>query len=187
MVEQFGNHGPEQKFKTPDEELNYLRAKVTEREKKLAENGESVPREEIIQQKVVEHGQQNPKDVLHESYALKSHEVESIVLDLKPETHDAQMGELVLLLQEKGILNALSVVLKMNSPHLESDFHRFLVQYVKAGFQVADKKEKGPILKAIKMTLFEVSLPSVVKQDDTQKNKQLKEIISKMRSEEPHV
>lgn len=179
MAEQFGNEKIEQKFKTPEEELNYLRAKVSEHEKVHVSTGEKISREEIIKDELVAHGKKNPEEVLHQDYALKKHEVEAIVLDLTPEDHDAKMGELVNILQEKGVLNTLSVVDKLNNPHIEDDFHRFLVQYIKAGFRVASDNEKSPVLKALKMTLFEVSLPSLEK-DDSQKGKHLKEVISKM-------
>src|ERR1035437_989675 len=179
MAEQFGSERIEPKFKSPEEELNYLRAKVSSQEKMLANKGESLPREEIIKRELNIHADRKPADVLDESYALKTHEVETIALDLSPELHDTQMGELVNILQEKGILNALSVVDRMKDPHIEDDFHRFLVQYIKAGFRVANDNEKGPIFKALKMTLFEISLPSVNK-DENQKNKNLKELVSKM-------
>jgi hypothetical protein len=179
MAEQFGNEQIEHKFKNPEEELNYLRAKVADHEKIHTNTGEVVPREEIIKEEIIVHGNQNPADVLDESYALKKKEVESIVLDLSPEAHDAQIGELINLLQEKGVLNTLSVVDKMKNPHLEDDFHRFLVQYIKAGFRVANTNEKSPVLKALKMTVFEVSLPGKG-EDDAQKGKNLKELISKM-------
>ncbi len=179
MAEQFGNEKIEQKFKTPEEELNYLREKVSTHEKMLSAKGETLPREEIIQKEIIEHSNRNPKEVLDESYSLKKHEIESIVLDLSPETHDSQMGELVNILQEKGVLNALSVVMKMKNPHIEDDFHRFLVQYIKAGFKVVNSNEKDPLLKALKMTLFEVSLPGINKDED-KKEKNLKELISKM-------
>ena len=179
MAERFGSEKIEQKFKTPEEELNYLRAKVSDQEKTLADKGEVVLREEIIKKEIIEHGKRKPLDVLDENYALKKHEVESIVLDLSPEVHDTQMAELVNILQEKGVLNALSIVNKLKSPHLSDDFHRFLVQYIKAGFRLAKDNEKDPVFEALKMTLFEVSLPSINK-DDAQKNKNLKELISKM-------
>jgi hypothetical protein len=179
MAEQFGAEKIEQKFKTPEEELNYLRAKVAGHEKTLANTGETISQEEIIKNELIAHSKKNPDEVLHENYALKKHEVEAIVLDLTPEAHDTQMGELVNILQEKGVLNTLSVVDKLNNPHIEDDFHRFLVQYIKAGFRVAGDNEKSPVLKALKMTLFEVSLPGMEK-DDSQKGKNLKEVISKM-------
>ncbi|MFH1454736.1 MAG: DUF87 domain-containing protein [bacterium] len=179
MAEKFGENSLEQKFKTPKEELNYLRAKVSSHEKMIVDKGESISLEKIIKSEIIEHGEKKPKDILDENYSLKEHEVKSIVLDLSPEPHDAKMGELVNILQEKGVLNTLSVVDRLKNPHLEDDFHRFLVQYIKAGFLVADGNEKSPVFKALKMTLFEISLPSINK-DETQKNKNLKELISKM-------
>ena len=179
MTEQFGDEQINQKFKTPDEELNYLRAKVLEHEKTHAKAGEVVPREEVIREEIIAHGNRKPEDVLDENLVLKTREVEAIVLDLSPEVHDTQMTELINILQEKGVLNALSIVYKLKNPHINDDFHRFLVQYIKAGFRVAGGNEKSPVFKALKMTLFEVSLPNINK-DENQKNKNLKELISKM-------
>ncbi|MFH1626667.1 MAG: DUF87 domain-containing protein [bacterium] len=179
MTEKFKNEKIEQKFKTPEEELNYLRAKISVQEKMLANTGELIPQEKIIKDEIVKHSNKKPSDILDEQYALKEHEIESIVLDLSPEIHDSQMSELVNILQEKGILNALTVIGKLKNPHLEDDFHRFLIQYIKVGFRIANNNEKGPLFKALKMTLFEISLPSINK-DETQKNKNLKEVISKM-------
>ncbi len=89
------------------------------------------------------------------------------------------MAELINILQDKGVANALAVLEKLKDPHVEDDFHRFLVQYIKAGFAIRDENEKNPIFKALKMTLFEVSLPAENK-DEKDKTKQLKELISKM-------
>ncbi len=177
MAEQFGT-GIEQKFKTPEEELAFLRDKVASQEKTLLEKGETPNKEKIISSEIEEHGKKNPDEVLHENYALKKKETEAIVLDLSPEEHDSKMGELVALLMDKGILNTLKIVEKLKDPHIEDDFHRFLIQYIKAGFLPNSVKEKGPIFKALKMTLFEVSLPGLA--DEQQKNKGLKELISKM-------
>ena len=32
----------------------------------------------------------------------------------------------------EGILNTIQIVKQMNDPHLDDDFHRFLVEYIKA-------------------------------------------------------
>jgi len=179
MAEQFGAPKVEQKFKTPDEELKYLREKVSSHERQMAEDGKDVIQDEVIHDEIHTHADKKPEDILDKDYALRKSEVETIVLDLSPEAHDAKMAELIDILQEKGVLNTLSIIDKLNSPHIEDDFHRFLVQYIKAGFRLASDNEKSPIFKALKMTLFEVSLPGAIK-DDAQKNKNLKELISKM-------
>ena len=178
MAENFGLN-IEQKFKTPEEELVFLRAEVSRKEKLLLNSGEKINKDEIVKEKIEEHKERKSEDVLDKNYALKNTEVQAIVLDLAPEDHDTKMAELVDILQEKGIFNALAVVSKLKDPHIEDDFHRFLVQYIKAGFPVSGAKEKNPIFKSLKMTLFEVSLPELNKEEE-QKNKNLKELISKM-------
>ena len=177
MAEQFGAN-IDQKFKTPEEELAFLRNEVARHEKANADRGETMSKDEVIESQILMHAQRDPEEVLHKDYVLKNEEVGSIVLDLTPERHDRKMEELVSILQEKGILNALSVVEKLRDPHIEDDFHRFLVQYIKAGFKVLASNEKHPVFKALKMTLFEISLPGSA--DETQKGKHLKELISKM-------
>jgi hypothetical protein len=180
MAENYGQiENPMKKFSTPQEELDFLKLEVLKRERELADAGSLADREDVVRGELAEHSARKPEDVLHKDYALKNHEVQSIALDLAPETHDYKMEELVGILREKGVLNTLSVVDAMKDPHIEDDFHRFLVQYIKAGFMSAGKEEKSPIFKALKMTLFEVSLPEASK-DDSQKGKNLKELISKM-------
>ena len=86
------------------------------------------------------------------------------------------MEELAGILHTKGVLNVISIIEKLNDAHLNDDFHRFLVQYIKAGFPVHGLKEKSPLLKTLRMTLFEISLPEVFDEGDKQKS--LKEIVS---------
>ncbi len=178
MAEQFGPEKVEQKFKTPEEELEFLRSEVAKHEKAIYDRNLTPIQEEVIKNEIEKHSERNPEETLHKDFALKNKEVQAIVLDLSPETHDKKMEELVSILQDKGILNALSIVEKLKDPHLEDDFHRFLIQYIKAGFIVLKDNEKNPVFKALKMTLFEVSLPGSA--DENQKNKNLKELISKM-------
>ena len=168
----------EQKFSSPQEELDYLRGEVAKHEKTLLEKGEAVPREAIITDKIIDYKNIKPEEVLHPDYQLKNKEVEAIVLDLSPEEHDTKMEELVSILQGKGLMNALSVVEKLKDAHLDDDFHRFLVQYIKAGLLLSHNQEKSPFFKALKMTLFEVALPQSGEKEEKQKN--LKELISKM-------
>ena len=97
--------------------------------------------------------------------------------ELAPEAHDRKIEELIALLEEKGIKNTLGVIEKLGDFHLEDDFHRFLVQYVKAGFAVKGLNEKTPIAKALHSTLYEVSLPELGKEEG---DKELEKLISGM-------
>jgi hypothetical protein len=170
----------EQKFSSPQEELDFLRDQVAKHERALAEKGEEVVRENIITDHIIDYKNIKPEEVLSDDYKLPNKEIEAIVLDLSPEEHDAKMEELVSILQAKGLMNALSVVEGLQDSHLDDDFHRFLVQYIKAGLPVLNGQEKGPFFRALKMTLFEVSLPSAEDDKENGKQKNLKELISKM-------
>ncbi|MEI6420472.1 MAG: TraM recognition domain-containing protein, partial [bacterium] len=168
---------PESKFSSPQEELEFLRRQIVEKEKALSEKGRHEDREKIIHEGIKNYSQQ-PVESLHENLQVSQQQAEAIVLNLAPEKHDGKMSEMIHLLREKGILNTLKIVEKTNDAHLVDDFHRFLVQYVKAGFAVTDLKEKDPLAKSLKMTLFEVSLPSVTTEDE--KGKKMNELISGM-------
>jgi predicted ribonuclease YlaK len=176
MAESFSNF--EQKFKTPQEELDFLRKEVSKKEKELLEDGNTVNRDQILNEKIEEYKVDGGEQKLDSNYVIPEKELNSIVLELAPESHDSKISELINILQDKGIFNTLSVIGRLKDPHLEDDFHRFLVQYIKAGFPISNIKERNPIFKSLRMTLFEVSLPEVYEEE--QKGKNLKEIISKM-------
>src|SRR3989344_9142457 len=133
MPEVFSPEKLEHKFKTPEEELAYLREEIIRKEKEILERSQTPMREEVIKSQIAEHKEIEPEKALEKSYALGKKEVESIVLDLSPEEHDDKMAELINILQDRGALNALSIVEKLKDAHIEDDFHRFLVQYIKAG------------------------------------------------------
>ncbi|PSO46719.1 MAG: hypothetical protein BRC24_00515, partial [Parcubacteria group bacterium SW_4_46_8] len=97
--------------------------------------------------------------------------------DLAPEEHDAKMKELLKKVKENGIKNTLSVVREMEDKHIEDDFHRVLVEYLKEGNEIEDLQESSQTAKALDMRLFEVVLPRP--QDDEQQ-KGLSEMISAM-------
>ncbi len=168
-----------QKFKNPEEEIRYLREQIAQKEKEVAGNVEPAPLHVLTKEAVTEYRETPAKKVLAPSYQITKQQAEAIVLDLTPEPHDKTMEELLGILQEKGIHNALSVVAKLNSPHIEDDFHRLLAQYIK-GHSVKGVKEKSELFKALHMTLYEVSLPSEEKKNENDKTLPLKELISKM-------
>ncbi|MEK7150360.1 MAG: TraM recognition domain-containing protein [Patescibacteria group bacterium] len=177
-MEKFGLNNQERKFSSPEEELEYLRGEVARNKGEMEEKGETADTSRIISEKLSEYKKTAPEKVLAEEYRLKPNETEAIVLNLSPEEHDKKMEELAGILHTKGVLNVISIIEKLNDAHLNDDFHRFLVQYIKAGFPVHGLKEKSPLLKTLRMTLFEISLPEVFDEGDKQKS--LKEIVSSM-------
>ncbi|MEI7765055.1 MAG: TraM recognition domain-containing protein [bacterium] len=167
------------KFSNPTEELDYLRAHVAKREQELIGQGQFEHAGDNAVKEVISTYKEVPaKDVIHKDNLLSKKETEGIVLKLKPETHDAVMEELLGIVITKGIRNALSVAEGMNSPHIDNDFHRLLVQYIKTGQVVGDLKEGTPIFKSLNMTLFEITLPPPM--DEADKQKSFKEFISAM-------
>jgi hypothetical protein len=167
------------KFKTPEEELDYLRAHVAKREEELVKLGHFENATENATKDVIGGYKNIPAEQLvHSSNIISEKEAKGIVLKLKPEPHDTVMEELLGLVITKGIRNALSVVEAMNSPHIDDDFHRVLIQYLKTGQMIPDFKEGTPIYKALNMTLFEITLPPPTEEAD--KSKGFKEFIGAM-------
>lgn len=170
-------------FASLQEELEYLRLVVQSREQHLNTHPESVEREKereaILSAEIAHYSVQDADKVLHEHYKMPKQEQWEIILDLSPEMHDKRMEELMLVMQERGILNAIQVAYGMNNPHIDADFHRFLVEYIKKGYPAVGLKETIPVAKALRQTLFEVALPEF-KGTEEEKRKNLKELISSM-------
>ena len=73
-----------EKFKTPEEELNFLRAEVERRERELKEKGLESSRERLSQEEVRHYRETPPEAVLHESHHLPEAEAEGLALGLAP-------------------------------------------------------------------------------------------------------
>jgi len=166
------------KFKTPQEELEFLRAHIAEREKAIGGQGQEVNKEQLAHDVINEYKKYEPEEVMHKSAIIKKDVVEGMVLRLKPETHDSKMEELLGILLNKGISNALSVVEKMNNPHIDDDFHRFLVQYLYSTHKIPGLKESTPLFKSLDMKLFEITLPDMNEEEGNKKG--LKELLGAM-------
>jgi hypothetical protein len=170
------NNAP--KFKTPQEELDFLRAHIAEREKAINEKGGEISREALAHDVISEYRKIEPEQVMHKSAVIPEKDVENFVLRLHPETHDNKMEEMLGILLDKGVSSALSIIGKMNNPHLDDDFHRFLVQYLYSTHKVPGLKEGTPLFKSLDMKLFEITLPDPT--DNEADKKGLKELLSAM-------
>ncbi|MFT5281153.1 MAG: hypothetical protein ACI9AR_000611 [Flavobacteriaceae bacterium] len=152
-------------FTHPREEASFLREHVRETAEQLHENGEENALEKSAEDTLRAYKEIPHEEVIVPENIIEEKEVESITLNLSAEAHDETMGELLHILQERGIKNTLSIVEEMNNPHIEDDFHRFLVQYLQEMDEIPGLKEKHPIFKGLSMKLFEVSLPSTKGED----------------------
>ena len=166
-----------QKLKSTQDEIAFLREQIARKERELAEtHGEKAL--EVASNHVVSKYSEIPREkILHSDYSLTDKEVEAVTLDLSPEEHDETIAELLGIIEENGIKNAMDAVAGLNNPHIVDDLQRFLVQYLKAGFIAKGIKESAPEFKAMHMTLFEVSLPE---REEKEREKNLKELISSM-------
>lgn len=164
------------KFSSPQEEIAFLKAHIAEREKNIAERdiaGGAL--EDLTKQTVESYAKIEAREILHAIHALPEHQVETLVLRLKPEAHDKKMEELFGLLSETGVKNTLTVLQALNDPHLADDFHRFLTQYLHTIHAIPGLKEGTPLHKGLNMALLEITLP-----EDTKKEKTFKDYITAM-------
>ncbi len=173
-------------FKTPEEEIAFLREEIRQKEQTLERfkehAGEFSPapvrHEQVIREEIGKFMSLPREEVLESGYRMEPAEIGEVVLNLEPETHDAQMEELLGILEERGIMNALSIVEEMKNPHLEDDFHRVLVQYIKAMEKDnPESKSSEWLFRALHYSLFEVSLPA---SDKNEKEKTIEALLGGM-------
>lgn len=156
---EFGGSREAPKFKTPEEELSYLREKVAQHEQSLASQNIEKSREEATHETLSAYKKADSAEVLHDNFRMEEKQTEAVALSLKPEEHDSQIEELYGMLLEKGIKNTMEIVARMHNPHLEDDFHRFLVQFLHSSGSIPGLKETAPEFKSLNLSLFEVTLP----------------------------
>jgi len=167
-------------FSSPEAEIAFLREKIASKELELREKKVEFKIDDVVSAEISRYKNTLPKEVLDETFALSKTDIDSIVLNLEPEKHDERISQLMGLMNEKGIKNAMSVLYEMKDPHLEDDFHRFLVQYLKKGYNSKGIDVSSREFRGLNMTLFEVVLPEDADDSAEKKSKTLKEVISSM-------
>ncbi|MDP2665530.1 MAG: TraM recognition domain-containing protein [bacterium] len=175
------------KLSTPEEELAYLREQVTRKEAELAlqsDSGQGVPEQATIISETIHEHHTAPVEVLAPEYriseATKVSEADAIRAELNLGGSESAIKSLQKTMEEKGIKNALSVLEKLNDPHVSDDFHRYLVRYIAAGLTAVGIDEKAPRFQALHMTLYEIALPEPKIDEPNARQKSLKELISGM-------
>ena len=170
------------RLSTPEEELAYLREQVARKEIELADRAPE--RAQIISERIHEYHAIAPEKILAPEYRMSetttNGAVEKILAELNLGGSEQVIQSLQQTIEEKGIKNALTVLEKLNDPHLTDDFHRYLVQYIAAGLPTPGSDEKSPRFQALNMALYEISLPGPKKNDPNAHTRSLKELISAM-------
>ncbi len=173
--------GPKAPLSSHEEELAHLRAQVEAKERELEGMKQGKPRETVVRERLRHHLETPVESVTHPEFRVSSDEAREIALNLDPESDDETMEELRRIMEERGIHGAFSVLVQMKSPHLEDDFHRFLVAYIGAGMKVKGLGENQPEWRALHMTLYEVALPEPDSDpDQDERYKHFKELVSAM-------
>ena len=158
------NEKPVQSFTNPHDELHFLRQELAKKEAELQSHGVESTKEQLATQLIETYKQTPIEEVVAPESRVPTEKLEAIALQLRPETHDRKVEELVGILMQSGVRNALEAVRKMGNPHLDDDFHRFLVQYLAAYHSIPGLKNSSETYKNLNTTLFQVTLPPAEEQ-----------------------
>ena len=161
--------GEIKQFSSPEEEIAFLREQISQHHS--PEHSPETAAESIVEQ----YAETKPETMLAPEHHLDEPEVEGISLSLSPEEHDDQIGGLYHVMLEKGVRNAMMVVERLGNPHLQDDFHRFLVQYLVAGGDIPDSRNARELLDNLDQVLFEITMPG-----NPEERRSHKELISIM-------
>lgn len=144
------------KFKSPEEELAYLRERVREKEGELEVSNNKLESDRIAKREIAAYADVPAATILHETVVMAEHDIVHHVLKLEPEQHDTQVDAILRLVATNGIRNALSVAARSKNPHLEDDVHRALVRYIAEGLPDTGIAPPEKVKRALGMVLFEI-------------------------------
>ena len=147
------------KFASPEEELRYLREKVAQKEHQMWQEQVPSKQESVISQTLTDYAKTPASEKLEEHLLIESPEFERVLEHLGSLPHREKMRELYKVLAEKGVLASINLTQSLGNPHIEDDFHRVLVEYVKNGAIVPGLDRERELSKLLHMSLFEVTLP----------------------------
>ncbi|MEW5907695.1 MAG: hypothetical protein AB1643_00720 [Patescibacteria group bacterium] len=122
----------ENKIGSSQEEIEILKKRIAELERISPDKGKG----EIIKEVIKEHSEKSPENLLSKELQISKEEAEKhkeniINLSTEPE-HQRHIQELLRIAQDKGILNAISIVRDINDPHLEDEFHDALIPFIQS-------------------------------------------------------
>lgn len=158
-MEQEGGQFETPRFSSPEEELKFLRERVAEKEQQLWQEQVPTTQEAVISGTITEYATQSAPEKLEEHLIIENPQFEVIVEHIGSLPHREKMRELYRILAEKGVLNAIKVAESQHNPHIEDDFHRVLVEYIRSGAIVPGLSREHELEHTLRKTLYEVTLP----------------------------
>lgn len=162
-------------FRTPEEEVAYLRAQIQEKTERAKGFEDRFSTNDHAHEAVREYRQAPVEKIVAPNVQIQAGEKQRILEWLAPRETDVQVDMLAQVMATKGIRNAFVMAEELNSPQVDDDFERFLVQYLLSGHEVNNNLSKEE-WKALHMKLFEVVLPEAL----AGQGKQAKEMMALM-------
>lgn len=133
------------KFRTPQEEIAYLRERIKEKNKELETPENRFEHNRLARREIDRYAEIYPSDILYATVIIPDHDATKMAKQLSSEDSDMQIDFLLTILPERGIRNTLSIVEKMDNPGLENDLHKILAEYIAEGFPTKKAAfERGP-------------------------------------------
>ncbi|MAZ30151.1 hypothetical protein CL655_02610 [bacterium] len=178
MDERVPSIAPE-KFSSPEEEIAFLRQRIADREREVAERNreaDPVDYETVGKQELHEYGTFTPQSVLAAEQVMAEPAVTAAAERVDKATD--KVAEIITLAETEGIKNALSVMEKVGDGYIVDEVHRQLIEHIKGGRSIQDLKEGVPPWHVLHMTLFEVALPQY--KADEEAHKSLTELVALM-------
>ncbi len=170
---------PQKPFSSPEAEIEFLRARIAERERELLQMQPDADHEElasVAKAELQEYSMFTPRVVVSGDRLFADHELASLEAHITT-THNP-VEEVLTVAVEKGVRNALSVLEKIDNPYVIDEVHRHLITMIKQGRTTQDLREGVPPWQMLHMTLFEVMLPELKNADD--REYQLGELVGMM-------
>ncbi|MFO0744001.1 MAG: TraM recognition domain-containing protein [Candidatus Paceibacterota bacterium] len=177
MPDQFsqevGINGSEPRFSSPEEEIRFLRQEIEKRRDITKNFGDRISKEDHARDVLRAHVSQPPQSVLPGQYQMQNYEKKKLLQDLEVKSTDEQVSDLVSLMLDKGIHNTIEIVRENKNKEVESDFHRFLINYLLLPHE--EKLEKSlskTEWKALHLRLYEIVLPESKEKGETKNAKE---------------
>lgn len=162
-------------FSTPEEEIVFLRSQIVEKMERAKGYENRFTEKDRAHEVVRDYKQEPLEKIIIPTSHLTEGEKHRLLEWLEPKETDAQVLMLSQVMAEKGIKNAFHMAEELNSPEVEDDFERFVVQYLISGHELKNDISKEE-WKALHMKLFEIVLPG----DEEGHNKEMKEMMGLM-------
>ncbi len=170
---------PQQGFSSPEEEIEFLRARIALRERELLSRqpeAEEHDFDTIAREELREYSMFTPRMVVSGDRLVDDHELATYQEHMV--TTRTPTEDIVVIALEKGVRTALAALEKIDNAFVIDDVHRALIEQIKQGKTTQDLKEGVPPWQILHMTLYEVTLPELKGAQD--KEYQLADLVGMM-------